>query len=176
MAWTDRVTEFPNRFRLEEIDALNKIYDLIRAEGEVSVEGTPLNAQNLTAETNELILRKLNTIHRVVGAGTTGNWRWIKYIDINGEQYYDAWLSYYGSLAVNIAMGGLYRSVEYAASSFIGAVGSTYIIYAFADCNNVNTWATISTHAQNDLKYVLISPQSHTSDHWVNVYVRGIWA
>lgn len=52
MAFVDRVVEHPNRWTLTNVDDSTdvKTYDVIRTEGEVTNEGTPLNAENLNAE------------------------------------------------------------------------------------------------------------------------------
>lgn len=51
MAFTDRVVEYPNRYLLEDENGVQTgPYTLIRDEGTVTAEGTPLNAANLNAE------------------------------------------------------------------------------------------------------------------------------
>lgn len=43
----DRISEFPNRYRLEQVE--ENVYLIIREQGEVSEEGTPLNRALLMA-------------------------------------------------------------------------------------------------------------------------------
>lgn len=112
----------------------------------------------------------------IVDTGTTGNWKWVKYITDSGEKIYDTWMSYYGSYSITTATGNLYKTAKMPANGFIDAVGSTYIIYALADCNGEETWATISEHGENSLYYTLLSASSRTGNFWVNLYVRGTWA
>ena len=52
MAFVDRVVEHPNRWKLVNVDDPTdvKIYDVTREEGEVTNQGTPLNAENLNSE------------------------------------------------------------------------------------------------------------------------------
>lgn len=56
MAFEDRVVEFPGRIQLTPVidddtgDPIEGLYDMTRAEGDVTTEGTPLNAANLNAE------------------------------------------------------------------------------------------------------------------------------
>ena len=122
------------------------------------------------------LLDERNTAGRIVDTGTIGTWRWVKYEYANGEKYYDAWMSYYGPIPITTATGNLFRSAYNPADDFIEAVGSTYIVYAFAECNGGDAWATIANHGENALSYVLMSPNSQTGDKWVNIYVRGTWA
>lgn len=44
----DRLVEFPNRFRLQEVG--NGIYDILPQPGNVTEEGTPLNKANLLSD------------------------------------------------------------------------------------------------------------------------------
>lgn len=55
MSWIDRVVQFPNRVKLTAVSGQDNVYDVEANEGNVYVEGTLLNAENLTNETIELI-------------------------------------------------------------------------------------------------------------------------
>lgn len=51
MAFVDRLVEYPNRFLLDDTNGTQTgPYTLIRDEGTVTEEGTPLNAANLNSE------------------------------------------------------------------------------------------------------------------------------
>lgn len=43
--WYDNMVEYPDRVKLKPINEDEKLYDLIKAEGEVYEEGTPLTAR-----------------------------------------------------------------------------------------------------------------------------------
>lgn len=64
MAFIDRIVEYPGRYKLidDEGNVLG-VYTLERQEGEVSEEGTPLNATNLNTNINSLITSKMNGIN-----------------------------------------------------------------------------------------------------------------
>ncbi len=47
--WKDRIVQYPRRYQLVEVDAVNKIYDLVVVTGTVTEEGTPVNAVNMNA-------------------------------------------------------------------------------------------------------------------------------
>lgn len=49
MAFIDRVVEYPNRITLAPVSGQDNTYDMAFAEGEVTVEGTPLSAAGLNA-------------------------------------------------------------------------------------------------------------------------------
>lgn len=71
MAWTDRVVEFPSRVKLNAVSGQDNVYDLEAQEGQVYVEGTLLNAENFTSETNNLIeAAHSNHKWRYVGSAT----------------------------------------------------------------------------------------------------------
>lgn len=60
MAFIDRVVEHPGRIKLTpatnaEGSIIENVYDISREEGEVTEEGTPLNAENLNKEIEEAI-------------------------------------------------------------------------------------------------------------------------
>lgn len=61
MALKNRIVEYPNRYILRD-EAGNETgpFYLIRDEGEVEEEGTPLTAENITAEMQELLGTALN--------------------------------------------------------------------------------------------------------------------
>lgn len=52
MAFVDRLVEHPGRVTLTDVSNGTELgtFDMVRAEGEVEEEGTPLNAENLNAE------------------------------------------------------------------------------------------------------------------------------
>jgi hypothetical protein len=54
MAFVDRVVEHPNRWKLTAVSGETDTYDLTRAEGTVTEEGTLLNAENLNAEVENI--------------------------------------------------------------------------------------------------------------------------
>lgn len=62
MGFTDRSTEFPGRVTLTPVDGQENTYDMAAAEGEVYSEGTPLDAENLTAEVQNAVTDALNGI------------------------------------------------------------------------------------------------------------------
>ena len=49
MALTDRIVEYPGRIKLTAVSGETDTYDVERAEGQVTQEGTPINAANLNA-------------------------------------------------------------------------------------------------------------------------------
>ena len=53
MAFTDRIVEYPGRYKLTDVGTGDELgtFDLERAEGEVYTDGTLLNANNLNAQT-----------------------------------------------------------------------------------------------------------------------------
>jgi len=57
MAFVDRVVEHPNRWTLTNVDDATdvKTYDVVRDEGTVTNEGTPLNAENLNGEIDNVV-------------------------------------------------------------------------------------------------------------------------
>ena len=54
MAFVDRVVEHPNRWLLTPVSGEENTYDLTRAEGNVTEEGTLLNAENLNREIDDI--------------------------------------------------------------------------------------------------------------------------
>ena len=60
MAFQDRIVEYPNRVTLTQVSG--DTYDIERAEGEVTQEGTPLNAENLNANIAEAVANALGGI------------------------------------------------------------------------------------------------------------------
>ena len=48
MGLVDRVVEFPGRVRLTPVPGEENVYDMTREEGQITVWGTQLNAENLT--------------------------------------------------------------------------------------------------------------------------------
>lgn len=64
MAFVNRITEHPNRVKLIPIEGGEpNIYDVVRYEGEVEEEGTPLNAENLNGEMENTIKVAMNGIN-----------------------------------------------------------------------------------------------------------------
>lgn len=55
MAFIDRVVQYPNRVTLTAVSGETDTYDMERAEGTVTEEGTPLNAANLNNEIQSMI-------------------------------------------------------------------------------------------------------------------------
>lgn len=57
MAFVDRVVEHPNRWTLTNINDAEdvKTYDVVRDEGTVTNDGTPINAENLNGEINYVV-------------------------------------------------------------------------------------------------------------------------
>lgn len=49
MGLIDRIVEHPGRIQLTAVSGETDTYDVTRAEGEVTQEGTPINAENLNA-------------------------------------------------------------------------------------------------------------------------------
>lgn len=70
MAFIDRVVEYPNRITLLPVSGQDNTYDMAFAEGEVTVEGTPLSADGL----NAIVVDKtevLVNLDTTAAAGTT---------------------------------------------------------------------------------------------------------
>ena len=80
MALTDRIVEYPGRVVLTAVTGETDTYDMTRAEGQVTQEGTQLNAENLT------------------------NAFGLVYEDYTGTVTYDAGASGTRALAVNMGM------------------------------------------------------------------------
>ena len=62
MAFTDRIVEHPGRVKLTAVSGQTDTYDMTRAEGTVTEEGTPLNAANLNAEISAMISAAVSEI------------------------------------------------------------------------------------------------------------------
>lgn len=62
MAFQDRIVEYPNRVTLTAVSGETDTYDMARAEGTVTQEGTPLNAENLNAEIASAVAEALGGI------------------------------------------------------------------------------------------------------------------
>lgn len=76
MAFEDRVVEFPGRVLLTPVidadtdEPIENTFDMTRAEGDVTTEGTPLNAANLNAE---MALAARTAAGAIVGSITVDN-------------------------------------------------------------------------------------------------------
>lgn len=70
MALTDRVVEYPGRIILTPVSGETNTYDVTRAEGTVTEEGTPLNAANLNAAFGVVTENYTGTV--TYDAGTIG--------------------------------------------------------------------------------------------------------
>lgn len=72
MAFTDRVVEYPGRVTLTPTGNTNE-YDMTRAEGTVTEEGTPLNATNLNTIIQEMIDDAIAPLSNALDVDTNGN-------------------------------------------------------------------------------------------------------
>lgn len=70
MALTDRIVEYPGRITLTAVSGEADTYDVTRAEGTVTQEGTPINAANLTAAFGQVTTDYTGTV--TYDAGTIG--------------------------------------------------------------------------------------------------------
>ncbi|MBW7573924.1 hypothetical protein [Caproiciproducens faecalis] len=77
--WVDRLSEFPNRRRLDSTGIANT-YDVTRAEGNVSVEGDKINAANLndlesriSEAFNETVDKSTSATSTLLTSGWTGS-------------------------------------------------------------------------------------------------------
>lgn len=71
MAFVDRLVEFPGRIQLIPVAGQTNVYDVVRAEGTVTEEGTPLNADNLNAN----IIEQVNSLIDPAIEEATGGFR-----------------------------------------------------------------------------------------------------
>lgn len=69
MAFADRVVEFPGRVVLTPVPGETNTYDMTRAEGTVTEEGTPLNAQNLNEEISSMIAAAVSPVANSMQSG-----------------------------------------------------------------------------------------------------------
>lgn len=70
MALTDRIVEYPGRIKLTAVSGETDTYDVERAEGTVTQEGTALNAANLNAAFGPVTADYTGTV--TYDAGTIG--------------------------------------------------------------------------------------------------------
>lgn len=70
MALTDRIVEYPGRITLTAVSGEADTYDVTRAEGTVTQEGTPINAENLNAAFGLVTTDYTGTV--TYDAGTVG--------------------------------------------------------------------------------------------------------
>ena len=62
MAFINRISEHPNRIKLIPVSGETNVYDVVRHEGEIEEEGTPLNAENLNVEIEDAIKSSMSGI------------------------------------------------------------------------------------------------------------------
>lgn len=67
--FTDRIVEHPGRVVMTPVSGETNTYDMTRAEGTVTEEGTPLNAANLNAEISAMIAAAVEPIANSVQSG-----------------------------------------------------------------------------------------------------------
>lgn len=73
MAFVNRVVEHPGRVVLDPVSGETNTYDMTRAEGEVTEEGTPLNAENLNSVISEMISDAIAEISNALDIDENGN-------------------------------------------------------------------------------------------------------
>lgn len=67
--FTDRIVEHPGRVVMTPVSGETNTYDMTRAEGTVTEEGTPLNAANLNAEISAMIAAAVEPVANSVQSG-----------------------------------------------------------------------------------------------------------
>ena len=99
MQFRDRIAQYPNRVRLIEVATGEEtVYDIIRDEGDITDEGTSLNADNLNAITSDLQ-------NELLSARPIGEWRsGIGNIARNGS----GWNNLTSGLRFNCFLNGTY--------------------------------------------------------------------
>lgn len=70
MALINRIVEYPGRIKLTAVSGETDTYDVTRAEGTVTQEGTPLDAEHLTAAFGQVMTDYTGTVS--YDAGTIG--------------------------------------------------------------------------------------------------------
>lgn len=73
MPFENRVVEYPGRVILAPVSGEENTYDMTRAEGEVTEEGTPLNAENLNSVIQEMVDDALSTLSNAITVDSNGN-------------------------------------------------------------------------------------------------------
>lgn len=69
----DRVVEHPGRVVLTPVSGETNTYDMTRAEGNVTEEGTPLNAENMNAQIRDMIEDALSKYDSAFSIDENGN-------------------------------------------------------------------------------------------------------
>lgn len=79
--FTDRVVQYPGRVTMTPTGNTNE-YDLARAEGNVTKQGTPFNADTFNEIANQIIADAVEAVGKhVTETGTSNGWTYEKYSD-----------------------------------------------------------------------------------------------
>lgn len=112
MAFTDRIVEYPGRYKLTDVGTGDELgtFDLERAEGEVTEPGTLLNANNLNnPDITSLKIGGETVADWVIETGTDNSWNYKKWH--SGK--YEAWRFYQAtSLVITTASAGTYYGAD----------------------------------------------------------------
>lgn len=190
MAFIDRIVDHPGRVVLTPVTGETNTYDITRAEGIVTEEGTLLNASNLNKETQldptvaaaytaagagsdtnngmsdalKFVLGKV----RGIASGTSNGWSFVKLT----SSIFIATRQVTPSLAINTAAGSLYTtSAEYDIALPSFATGTLFIS---GDANG-GRWATM-TNIGTSPKWRLYSPVAvATSSITVDFFLVGTY-
>lgn len=75
MALKDREVEFPGRIKLINVNTGEElgVFDMIRQEGEITEEGTPINAESLTNEINEAAAAACAELNEAISVDANNN-------------------------------------------------------------------------------------------------------
>lgn len=177
MAFIDRIVDYPGRVVLTPVTGETNTYDMTRAEGLVTVEGTLLNAANLNQQTQldptvesaytaagagsdtnnpmsdalKFVLGKVKGID----SGTANSWSYVKLT----ESIFIAARQVAPSIAIQTAAGSLYTTTtdyDVAIPSFTSSV-----LFISGDANG-GRWVTM-TNIGTSPKWRLYSPTSAAS-------------
>lgn len=189
MAFTDRVVEHPGRVRLTNVSG--DIYDITPYEGEVTAQGTLLNAANLNQQTqldsetaqgfsdagaamdkqNDMSGALAFLLEKNPETVTDGSWRYIK----TGGLFIGV-ISFSGTLTITTATGSLFTS---ASPSNINLPSNAISTPLFASVNvytnNYPLTTALRTFTSTALTYQPLSTLSRASSTYtIEALVIGI--
>lgn len=150
--FTDRVVQYPGRVTMTPTGNTNE-YDLARAEGNITVAGTPFNADAFNGIADQMILAAVNQARSeilgvlddyVTEEGTSGSWTYRKW----NSGKIEAWGSYsFAAKQGTSWTAGLYYSDETVSipSGIFTAAPKKYVTASSSQWSPCSAWGSTTT-------------------------------
>ena len=197
--FTDRVVQYPGRIILTPVQGEANTYDMSRAEGTVTADGTPFNAETFNGIADDIIqtaddniiteneLAQLESLlgvtgvygvlnklaqNAVIDSGTSNGWSWKKYADGT----FEASGRFSNTTAINTSSGAVYFStLQTINTPDIGISSLTYFDTVY--CGGEGTWTKGGNITNQSVSFAFCSAASRSSTtRTVMAILRGTYS